>query len=313
MAKTKKTKSSSTDLSALINQSAADKLLNSVSFPLTIVNVTTPPPGNLLSKNSTNSDEVFFPEKTVIALLKQISDSANSTSTQTPSQDKKFYSEALSNLSTTIESAKAYLDAKSEAKRKKEPFSGEFDDFANSILEDGITGLYKTKGIEFRAICSKLQVVADNKPNLTLNGTRVGISNSKITTNATGELWWYHPTLHCRRWCTQWSVTWSWDRVASVSVSIRVDLDGYIQVSVNGKVLNANLHINKLRLDYPILREIPLEGLANRVLANKQIPIFDAGSFVASIPIINSRFAIDSIGIPNNNGSIEIDIAIKQV
>lgn len=271
------------------------------------------PPGNLLTTKSVNDDEVILAEKIVKQYLKEIADSVNPLSTQSPNNDSKFYSEALSNLSVTIESAKAYLNANAEAERTKTKFEGPHKKFAQDILDGGIEGLWSIKGIEFKAICSHLGVVADNKPNLALNGTTVSISNSKITTQATGELWWYHPTLHCSRWCTRWSVTWGWDRIASISVSIRVDLDGFVQITVNGKILNANLHINKLRLDYPILREIPLEGIANRVLGSKQIPIFDAGGFVASVPIINSRFAIDSISIPNNSGSIEIDIAIKQV
>jgi hypothetical protein len=309
----KKLLGAGTDLSALINQSAADKLLNSVNFPLVLVNTTNPPPGSILSLKAVNDDEVTLEEAVVKKYLKDIVASINPLSTQSPNADSKFYSEALSNLSVTIESAKAYLNANGEAAKAKTKFEGPSKKFAQDILDGGVEALWSIKGIEFKAICSQLKITADNKPNLSLNGTKVSVSNSKITTQATGELWWYHPTFHCSRLCTRWSVNWKWSRIASISVSIRVDMDGYVEISVNGKLLYARLHINKLRLDYPILREIPLEGIANRVLGNKQIPIFDAGSFIASVPIINTRFAIDSISMPNTNGSIEIDIAIKQV
>ena len=313
--KSKKITASSADLAGLINQSSADKLLNSVAFPFMLIDISNPPPGNLLTNKGINEDEVTLSEKIVTKLLKEIAESAKIISTESPKTDSKFYSEALSNLAPTIESAKSFLKAKDDADNAKPPipFEGPPIKFAEDILKNGVEGLGNIKGIEFRAICSKLQVIADNKPNLHLNGSNISISNSKITTNATGELWWYHPTLHCSRWCTRWSVTWGWDRVASISVSVRVDLDGYVEIRINGKIVCANLHINKLRLDYPILREIPLEGIANRILANKQIPVFDASSFVACIPVLNSRFAIDSISIPISNGLIEIDIAIKQV
>jgi hypothetical protein len=303
----------SKDLAASINQTTADKLLDSVNFPLTLVNVTNPPPGNLLSTKEVNDDEVILAEAIVKQYLKEIAGSVSTGSTKSPNSDNRFYSEALSNLSGTIENAQAYLNARKKANEEGKEFEGPDEEYAIGIRDGGIEGLVKIKGIEFKAICSKLQVIADNKPNLSLNGSKVSVSNSKITTQATGELWWYHPTIHCSRWCTRWSVSWSWSRIASVSISVRVDLDGYVEIIVNGKILNAKLHINKLRLDYPILREIPLEGIANRVLSGKQIPIFDAGSFVASVPIINSKFAIDIISIPNTTGSIDIDIAIKQV
>ncbi len=303
----------SKDLAASINQTTADKLLNSVNFPLTLVNITNPPPGNLLSTKEVNEGEIILAELIVKKYLKDIVASVNPLSTNSPNPDNKFYSEALTNLAGTIESAQAYLNALEKGKKDGKNVEGPDKKYAEDIRDGGIEGLVNIKGIEFRAICSKLRVIADNKPNLALNGSKVDVSNSKITTQATGELWWYHPTIHCSRWCTRWSVNWSWDRIASVSISVRVDLDGYVEISVNGKMLNANLHINKLRLDYPILREIPLEGIANRVLSGKQIPIFDAGSFIASVPVINSKFAIDSISIPNTTGSIDIDIAIKQV
>ncbi|HEY1870149.1 MAG TPA: hypothetical protein VGG71_03780 [Chitinophagaceae bacterium] len=307
----------SKDLLASISQSAVDKLLNSAAFPLVLVNTTNPPPGIVITTENADSDEIILTPEAVAKLLHEISSSVNHTRTRIPEprSDSMFYSEAISNLSETIESAKSYLTARTSAGNTKPPtpFEGPDPAYAQSILDGGIEGLASIKGIEFKLICSKLQVIADNKPNLTVNGPIVSITNSKITTNATAELWWYHPTFHCSAFCTHWSVTWSWDRVASVSASLRVDLDGYVTVVVNGKILYASLHINKLRLDYPLLRDIPLEGIANRVLATKQIPIFDAGNFIASIPIINSRFSIDAIDIPSISGGLEIDIAIKQI
>jgi|GEM_PF-6399616 len=315
MKKTSEELLASQDLSASLNQSAANKLLDSVVFPLLLVNTTNPPPGIQLTTESVNEDEIILSKDVVTALLQEVVKSADPKSTRIPGREISVYNEALSNLTKTIESAKAYLRAKQEAENTvpPTPFEGPDAKFVQSMLDNGIEGLANIQGIQFKVICSKLQIIADNKPGLSLNGPTITVSSLKITTNATAELWWYHPTLHCSRFCTNWSITWGWDRVASASASVRVDFDGYASVVVNGKLLLAYLHINKLRLDYPILREIPLEGIANRVLANKQIPIFDAGNFVASIPVINSRFAIESIDIPIITNGIEIDISIKQI
>ncbi|MFV8346211.1 hypothetical protein [Flavobacterium sp. ZB4P13] len=311
---------SGNDLSAKIDQSAAEKLLNSVHFPLTLVSINTPPPGNLLTTETVNDYEIILNPPRVEELLKAF---AKASETNIPSRSKipdietKFNLEALSNISETIESAKACLSAMEAPQiptSADQIFSFPDEKYLKDIVNGGVEALLSTtNGLELKAICSNLRVIANNKPNLGLNGPKVSISNSKITVKATGELWAHIPTFHCSRWCTRWTVSWKWVRLSSVSVGVTVDLDASIEILINGKILNAKAHINKLRLDYPILREIPLEGIANSQLQNKLIPIFDAGSFIACVPVVNSRFGIESISIPNVAGSIEIDIAIKQV
>jgi hypothetical protein len=311
---------SGNDLSAKIDQSAADKLLNSVAFPLTLVSVSTPPPGNLLTQEVANDYEVILSATRVQELLDAFSKASQTNIQSTsdiPDDETKFNLEALGNISETIESAKACLRAMEEPQTPTSAgqiFSFPDKAYLEGIVKGGVEGLLKTtKGLEVKAICSDLRVIANNKPNLGLNGPKVSISNSKINVKATGELWAKIPSFHCSRWCTRWTISWRWVRLASVSVSITVDLDAYIEILINGKILNAKAHINKLRLAYPILKEIPLEAIANSQLKNKLIPIFDAGSFIACVPVVNSRFGIESISIPNVAGSIEIDIAIKQV
>ena len=311
----------SSDLSARIDQSTVDKLLNSVNFPLTLVDVSTPAPGNTFTKDAANEYEITFSDAQVQELLNGFAN-ANQTNIETvpdmADANRKFYSEGLKNISIVIESAKACLNAMQEPRPTSAPagqtFSYPDKAYLEKIVNGGVEGLLQTaKGLEIKAICSNLKVIANNKPNLSLNGPKIGVSNAKITVKATGELWSHIPTPHCSKWCTNWTITWSWVKLASVSVSVTVDLDAYVELLTNGKIVSARAHINSLRLAYPILKDIPLEGIAHGQLQNKLIPVFDAGSFVASIPLINSRFSIDKISIPNITGGIEVDISIKQV
>ncbi|MDO8999675.1 MAG: hypothetical protein Q7W45_07920 [Bacteroidota bacterium] len=308
------------DLSAKIDQTAADKLINSVKFPLTLVSLSTPPPGILLTEEVANDNEIILKAERVKELLDAFAKASltniQSTS-EIPDDETKFNLEALGNISETIESAKACLramEAPQTPTTAGQLFSFPDKAYLEAIVNGGVEGLLETtKGLELKAICSDLRVIADNIPNLGLNGTKVSISNSKITVKATGQLWARIPSFHCSRWCTRWTISWRWVRLASVSVSVTVDLDAYIEILPKGKILNARAHINNLRLAYPILKEIPLEKIANSQLEDKLIPIFDAGSFIACVPVVNSRFGIESISIPNVAGSIQIDIAIKQV
>lgn len=308
------------DLSARIDQTAANKLLDSVAFPFTLVHNTTSPPGYLYTADPVNENEVILSRAKIQELLNAFAAAGNPSTSTAPGNDDaeaKFNSEALSNIAQSIESAKACLRAMDEPQIQTstgQTFSFPDRAMVKGIVDGGVAGLLNsTTGLEMKAICSELKVIANNRPNLSLNGQSVGIGNSQINVRATGELWGRIPSLHCSRWCTNWTLTWRWVRLASVSVSVTVALDAGIQIIVNGKILNAKVHVNRLRLDYPILREIPLEGIANNQLENKLVQIFDAGSFIACLPVINSKFGIESITIPNNPNCIQIEIGIKQL
>lgn len=319
MAHKKSPKLVAPDLSAVLGQSAVNKLLNAIKFPFTLFEQNTPPPKSL-SGGEVADNEVALEKEKVQKLLKSIAQSAKTYNKKKPvdfTAEERFYSEALGNISEVIQSAKDCLkvmDGPQTQTTAGQVFSYPDREYLQKIVDGGIENLLDTaKGLELKAICSHLEVAANNKPDVTLNGAVVSIANSKITVKATGELWAHIPTFHCSRWCTRWTISWKWERLASISISIIIAMDGYVKIVINGKVVNAQLHFNSLRLDYLILREIPLEVIANKVLQNKLIPVFNAADFVACVPVINSRFAIDSIAIPNTNGNIEIDINVKQL
>jgi hypothetical protein len=306
------------DLSAKIDQSAADKLLNSITFPFTFVDVQTRPPGLLYSSDKKGEQEILLDNAKVQELLDGFA-KANSIKTMKAPNDleAKFNSEGLSNISQTIETARACLQAQQGSQTPTttgQVFSFPDKKELQAIVDGGVEGLLKTtKGLAMKVICSELKITANNKPNLGLNGSKISIGNANFNVKATGELWAHIPSFHCSRWCTNWTVTWRWVRLASITVSVTLALDCYVEIVVNGKIVYAKAHINKLRLAYPILKEIPLEGIANSQLSNKLIQVFDAGSFVACLPLIHSKFGIESVTIPNIPNCIPIEIEIKQL
>ena len=70
---------------------------------------------------------------------------------------------------------------------------------------------------------------------------------------------------------------------------------------------------DKLRLDYPILDQIPLEGLANLALRNKTLFAYDAAQLIATVPVLKSRFTVDSISLPASSNSLPVSVVIRQV
>jgi len=70
---------------------------------------------------------------------------------------------------------------------------------------------------------------------------------------------------------------------------------------------------DKLRLDYPILDKIPLEGLANRALHDKLVCAFDAAQFVATVPVLQTKFTVGSLSLPPNPNGIGVGIIVRQV
>jgi hypothetical protein len=300
------------DLSASVSQSSVDKLLKSVSYPFTAFDKSWPFQGRLVQ--GSESDYIYTPDqvkKMLSSAQKQIGHLDLPAPKESP--DDQLTRDIISAAGGVIESAKACLNARDEAEKTGKPFVGPSRAVTQGILDGGISGLAGIKGIQFKAHLAHLAVIVESEPDVSLGVPTVGIKNLKVQVNATGELWWYHPALHCSHWCFEWSVTWGWDRIAALSVGVKLKIDAHADISAQNTLVVAKGVIDKLRLDYPILRDIPLEGFANNALGDKLVVAFDAGKYLATVPVLNSRFAISDIGLPQSSKEIEVDITIKQV
>jgi hypothetical protein len=182
------------------------------------------------------------------------------------------------------------------------------------ILDGGVVGLASYRGTQLKAHLAWLRVCVGQKPSLTIGSPQVSIQNLKVDVSATGELWWYYPIPHCSSWCLDWSITWAWTRIASITIrDIRIAADAHADTSVDGTKVKVTGVFDRLRLDYDILRDIQLEGIANSVLGSKPVFVYDASQLVATVPVLGSHFGISAIDLPSSIGSIEVDVSVKQV
>jgi hypothetical protein len=302
-------RSSATDLSATIEQSSVDKLVNSITYPFTVMDKTYAPPGRVVS-----GADVGFPysRADIKTILKDAGNLGGEIDLVVPTDDAddQMLRDVLGAASTVVESAKACLDAMTNPS-----YQGPPRNVPQAILNGGVAGLADSaKGIQIIAHLAWLKIVLNDKPAISLNVPTIGLGGIDVSVSATGELWWYHPTFHCSSLCFNWSVTWGWDRIVPITVNnIKIACSAHANVSAAGTLITVQGFIDKLRLDYPILRDIPLEGFANDFLGNKLIVVFDAGKFLATVPVLNSNFAISSVQLPPSQGRIEADIAIKQI
>lgn len=301
------------DLSATVSQSSADKLVKSVSYPFTAFDQSWPFQGRLILGAETDYEYTA-------AEIKKMLDVAQKRRGQmtlpapNDSPEHQITRDIVRAASVVIESAKACLNARDEAEKAGKPFVGPSRELVQGILNNGVAGLANIKGIQFKGHLAWLKVVVADEPQLSLGMPTISIKNLDVRVSATGELWWYHPSLHCSHWCFEWSVTWGWDRIASLTVSgLKLAIAAHADVFAQNALIVAKGVVDKLRLDYPILRDIPLEGLANSALGNKLVVTFDAGKYLATVPVLNSKFAVASLQLPPSTSQIEVDITIKQV
>jgi hypothetical protein len=147
-----------------------------------------------------------------------------------------------------------------------------------------------------------------------LQGNAIATGAVIIAGGASGEIWWYHPTFHCSWLCFNWSTTWSWDVLVSASIdNVRFDVDARIDVGTSGAIVQVTGQFNKLRLDYPIFDQIPIENYINPYLTTKTLAAFDASQFVACMPVLNSKFRVDTVTLSPAPAQLAISVTVKQV
>ena len=307
------------DLTAVIEQAAIDKLLSSANYPLELFYHHEDFHGYELVK----AGPVTVPSAAHEYSPKEIAQLLADTQSWGGSRDKlepptkvgdQFYSALLKQCAETIESAKACLRARDEASAAGKQFKGPSAADMQAILDGGIKGLASVRGIEFRALLTDLRVIARKKPTVVLQGPTVNLPSISIAGDAAAEVWWYHPTFHCSWLCFNWSVTWSWDRLVRVGVSgVDFDAAGHAEATTDGPLVAVRATADKLRLDYDVIRALPLEGIANHYLGDKPVFVYDASKLVAAVPVLASKFTVASIDLPAITGGLQVDVTIKQI
>ena len=301
------------DLYAEVGQSISDKILTSVRYPFKIINKQRPFPGcnkSAIKIATEENDYIYtFTQDEIRSLL---NDSvAEILSREDFDTDDISISDDVYNFGgNIIQQAKHIINIANTENSYEGPDIAELQ----SIVDGGIKGLVDTLGNwKVYAHCSNFSVVVEDKPTINLRSPQVDLSNVKIKIAATGELWVKYPWWNCYRYCFKWKKIIKCERIARVSISLKIKADANAIFKAEAAKVLVYGKFNKLRLDYPILEKINFEKYANKALENKPVFVYDAAKFITVIPLLESRFSIDSITLPNNNNGLSIEISLQQI
>jgi hypothetical protein len=331
------------DLKATINQSIADKIVDSVTYPFTVFEHRKPFGGfGLLNAEVNSDDEVSIDSKT---FLDQITSShKNSFKSFEPNEQIiedlhfNFYSELTAlkeNLSECLISFDKVEKHNIDNSDNELVWDGPDKNYLLETIEN-LSAYEKIlisdnsksnnskidyskidKIIEFKGQITWVRVTLGKRPVFKINGKRFDLNLPSILPSGTAEVWAKHIWLKCvRKWrgiCYGWKLTTKETRLSSVSlVDVKFKVKAHAIVEPKGSLININGSFDEFRIDYPILKEIPLEKLGNYYLKNLPVAIFDAGVYVKTIPVLDRSFRVSNINIPNEEGQITIEVTVSQ-
>lgn len=223
-----------------------------------------------------------------------------------------LHGEIYSFAGEIVEQAKKLVDAATS-----DDYEGPSAKLVQAVVDGGIEALPDTLApfgdFGIYAWCSRLQVVVKQRPKVDLSSPRVDLNGVKVHIDATGELWAKYPWWNCYRWCTKWEKVHKCKRIASVSPALEIAAEAHATAEANGPRVYVRGAFDKLRLDYPILEKIPLEGLANRALGGKRVLAYDASQLITTVPVLQSRFAVETLSLPTSADSIGIGVTIRKI
>jgi hypothetical protein len=301
------------DLFGEVTQSASDKLLQSVDYPFTVFNVREDFPGcsraakGAIEPLDENPPLHVYTEKEVRELLEEAT--RRVVKREEDEGETTLYDEVFSFAGSVVEQAKRVL----EASRNKD-YEGPDPEELQRIVDGGIEGLVDTLGrLEFYAWCSRLRVVAKRRPRIGLRSPRIDLNGIRIAVKATGELWVRYPWWNCYKWCTKWKKVYKCKRIARLTVEPDIAAEAHATLRAKEAQVLAFAKFDRLRIDEPVLRRIPLEGFANQALGDKPVFVYDASKLVATVPVLGSRFSVDKIVLSPSPDSIGVGVVIREV
>jgi hypothetical protein len=295
------------DLYAEIDQTAVDKLLSSTNYPVTVLEKSQSFPGcdNLALEREGSAYK--YTDKQVDDLFERTVTSIEQGKRES---DHHILEQLYAFACSIIDKCQSALNSASS------DYQGPDKNSLQKIVDGGVRSLPAnlraiTGDFGVYAWCPHLQVTVRQRPALNLASPRISLQNLRVEGSATGELWVKYPWLSCSHWHCHW-VT-KCDRVGSITVSIDVAADAHVDLSVQGAKVYGQGAFDRLRLDYWILRDIPLEGIANSALGNRRLLVYDASKLIETVPVLGSKFAIGAIDLPAMGHAIGVGVTLNQV
>lgn len=297
------------DLYGEVNQTSSDKLLGSVKYPFVLFDKQESYPKIFGGADVEEGGFYKFSDEETDELFRTAAGRAGGRAEATV--DDQIFAFG----GTILQQAKVMLDAQTAN-------PGEFEGPSKEELERIINGGIENLGTTMRgflgdwgiyAWCSHLRATVKSKPAVKLKSPRLDLNGLRMEFKATGELWAKYPWWNCYKWCLKWRKVTKCDRIASITVTPDIAIEAHAVISARGAQVFAEGRFDKLRLEYDILDKIPLEGLANRALAGKEIQIYDGSQLIATVPLLKSRFTVDKISLPPRPDAIGVGVTVRQL
>lgn len=297
------------DLYAEVQQSTCNKLINSVGYPFKVIEKRQDFPGCSTLAAKDNGPIYEYSKDEIKAMLQK---SVTGVRSRTRKESSVSVGDQVYSFAgSVIEQAKKVVDV---ANSSGADYEGPDKKEMQGIVEGGIEGLVDALGdFGVYAWCPYLRVVIKKQPTIALRSPRIDLNGISIEVTATGELWAKYPWWNCYKWCTKWEKVHKCDRIASLTVSPDVLAEAHANIESSAARIFVRAEIDKLRLDYEILNKILLEGIANDDLRGRLVFVYDAAQLVATVPVLQSKFAIERVDLPDTQTGIGVGIVLRQI
>jgi hypothetical protein len=193
-------------------------------------------------------------------------------------KDDDAAADLLSNLSAIRQEAETTLQQIEKAR----PDDPDPMRSREAELRDAAAGRFKFIKVHLAWI----RVELASKPSIELSVPQTRISDANTRVGATGEVWV--------------KLLGKWRRIASLTVrGVKVAVGGGLNWSVDGIDAVFHIELTRLRLDYPILRELPIERLVSGDLRKDKHVVLEGEVLKATIPYVDNNYVLDKLSLPN--------------
>lgn len=322
------------DLEATVNQTMADKIVDSVKYPFVVFEHRKPFSGFSaydVAKDVFEDESIVDTEFFLKDTLKYINQSHRSR----PVNDQPFENMATEVSDEFHKMLDNYTECLNELKASeewnrnnpgKEPikWEGPKRSELNSIIKElkaftsegkiNNINLFK-KLIDVKAMVTWIRVALGKRPTFKLSGSNFKVTAPNILPSGTGEVWVKYKWIKCVK--TKWGICYRWKTVTKTKrilkltlKDVKLDVISSANVLTEGALVKVYAKLNRLRLKYRYLDKIPLENLANQKLSGSPVIIFDASAYIAMVPVLDSSFRVEQISIRNESGKVPILISV---
>jgi hypothetical protein len=277
-----------------VTQAAVDKLINEASYPVTLVDQSA-----MYLK--------YKAERTIVLTEAQVNDLVREAeAVGCPNKNARLACAAREQrlkLERTI----------AEARKLREEAGNKWEGESVADLEASARGCF-----EMRIVIRHLRIDLVDAPTIAVSGAGINVADVHLSTDVTVQLQSKLPQFVCDKPCPIIKCCWGhfhcndWVPVLTVTLNdVNTTTSAVIDLATSGAKVLGTPRLTKFTINVPILGDVDITGLVNLFLKPKQTTIYDAGELVASIPILNTTYKIQSLVLTGTN-ELRVDVLLQK-